>query len=214
MPTAATMPTNHALLHDVPWNTYEAMLAGLDPRDVRLVYDRGELEIVTPRLRHERWRTRVVRMIWALSEELGVPVESGGQLLCKREDLRRGVEPDECFWIQNASRMRGKLDFDTALDPMPDLVLEAEDARDLLPRLPILAALGISEVWRFDGRRLRVHVLDDRGEYRESSTSRAFPWLPLEAFARHLIPAATEGDELHWILAFRQWVREHVSIGG
>ena len=89
---------------------------------------------------------------------------------------------------------------------------DADESR-IAARLPILAALGIPVVWHFDGRRLRVHVLDDRGEYRESSTSRAFPWLPVEAFARHLMPAATGGDELQWIRAFRQWVREHVSTG-
>src|SRR5690606_2686644 len=127
----------------VRWETYEALLHDLDERAYRLVYDRGDLEIVSPSHRHEQWVHHARRMIEAMTEELAIEIHAGRSTLFKRRDLQAGIEPDECYWIRTKPAMRGKLDHDPSVDPPPDLVLEGEQSRTILPRLPILARLGV-----------------------------------------------------------------------
>lgn len=138
-----------------------------------------------------------------MTEELSVPVRSGGAPTFKRRDLERGIEPDECYWVQSESLVRGKLDLDLLIDP----ALEAEVSRSILDRLELLASFGVGEVWRSDGERLTIHVLGTDKAYRESSTSACFPWLPVEPFTAHL-KRAGETDETSWIRQFRVWVRQ------
>jgi Uma2 family endonuclease len=209
-----TLSEPRVLLHGIRWDTYERLLEDLVASPaIRLTYDRGALEVMTVSHRHERWKTLAGRMIEAMTEELGVPIHSGGSTTFRRRDLELGLEPDECYWVQNEARVRGKLDLELPRDPAPDLVLEAEVSRSALDRRSILAALGVGEVWRYDGERLTVHVLAAAGDYREGRTSRSFPWLPIEAFERHL-RCAGDTDETSWIRAFRLWVRDNVRTDG
>ncbi len=205
MPAIPTMSESRILLRGIRWETYERLLD--DAEQARLTYDRGDLEIMTPSRRHEAWKKLASRMIEAMTEELEVPISSGGSTTLVHPDLERGIEPDECYWVQNEARVRGNLDLDLLIDPAPDLVLEAEASRSILDRIDILASLGVGEVWRYDGERLVIHVLGEDGSYRESPTSACFPWLHLEPFTRHL-KRAGDTDETTWIRAFRVWVRE------
>lgn len=47
------------------------------------------------------------------------------------------------------------------VDPPPDLAIEIDITSSSLDRLAIYASLGITEVWRFDGDRLTIYVLED-----------------------------------------------------
>lgn len=200
---------SRVLLHDIRWETYERLLEDLGDRPIRKVFDRGELEIVTPSFRHERWASLVARLVGAIVDELGIPIVSGGATLLKRADLQRGVEPDACFWIASEPALRGRFEHDALADPPPDLVLESEASRSLLPRLPLLAALGVPEVWCFDGPALRIQVLGDDGSYAEQVASRSFPWLRVEAL-REQLAAAVDSDETAWLRAVRAWLRDRV----
>jgi Uma2 family endonuclease len=55
--------------------------------------------------------------------------------------------------------MRGKTDIDLAVDPPPDLVAEIDVTHRSLDREAIYAAMGVPEIWRFDGNRLQSLVL-------------------------------------------------------
>jgi len=61
-----------------------------------------------------------------LAEELELDYESLGSTTWKRQDLLAVVEPDNCFYIQNESLIRGRLDIDLSQDPPPDLALEID----------------------------------------------------------------------------------------
>jgi Uma2 family endonuclease len=200
------------LLHGVTWETYERLVEEIHNPGVRLTYDRGELEIMTVSHAHERWKKLLGRMIEAMTEELGIAIRSGGSATFKRRDLQRGLEPDECYWIQREHLVRGKRSFDFTVDPAPDLAIEAEVTHSILDRLDILASLDVSEVWRYDGNDLRVFVLGARRKYAEQTASRCFPWLPLDAFAAQL-QTAESLDETSWIRAFRAWVRTSARAG-
>ncbi|MEM9245654.1 MAG: Uma2 family endonuclease [Cyanobacteria bacterium P01_F01_bin.153] len=79
-----------------------------------------------------------------------------------REDLQRGLEPDECCYITSEAQVRGKMNIDLTVDPPPDLAIEIDITSSSLNRLEIYASLGIKEVWRFDGESLFIYSFERR----------------------------------------------------
>jgi Uma2 family endonuclease len=198
---------DYQLLHDVPWHTYEFFLEVLEGRHLRITFDHGDLEIMTLSHEHEFSRTLLARFIETLTMELNIPIHSGGSTTFKNILKQRGLEPDECYWIQNERLMRGKKDFDIDADPPPDLAVEVEVTQSSLPRMKIYAALQVPEVWRFDGEVLRVFLLGASGKYKEGATSRAFPLVPIKEFERFLRERDAT-DETTLVRSFSRWVRE------
>ena len=109
------------MLSGIGWRTYEALLADLKNRPIRLTFDRGNLEIMAPTFNHERCKRKVGRVIETLAEETNQAIVSGGSTTFRREDLERGLEPDDCFYLTNASAILGKEEIDLRTDPPPDL---------------------------------------------------------------------------------------------
>jgi Uma2 family endonuclease len=144
-----------------------------------------------------------------LTEELRNPIDGGGSTTFKSELLKKGLEPDECYWVANEPRVRGKDEFVWGQDPPPDLAVEVEITRSALPRFDIYASLGIPEVWRWKKDRLVFHELFE-GDYREIQKSRSFPFLGPEPLTRFLLEAHMT-DVTTWILKFRAWVREELA---
>jgi Uma2 family endonuclease len=191
-------------LDGISWETYEHLLRDVEGQNLRLTYDRGRLTIVSPTHRHDKLKKLIGRMIEALSDELGVEVSSFGSATWRRHDLLRGLEPDECYYVQNESRVRGKDDLDLSVDPPPDLAIEIDVTRHFTPRLPVYSSLGVPEVWQFQGKELRALALRE-GEYVPIDVSNAFPMLrpaDLEQFLamRHAV------SERALIARFRAWL--------
>ena len=196
------------LLHGISWETYERMLAEISQQPgLRMTYDGGSLEIMTTSSAHEILKKLMARLVEMLCFELAIPHKSGGSFTHKREDLLKGIEPDECYWIQNEPAVRGKPSIDLSVDPPPDLALEVDITRSWLDRIAIYAALRIPEIWCFDGHSLRIHLLQSSGEYAESDRSAAFPFLPTTEFARFL-QFDERADELTQLRMFVDWLRE------
>ena len=72
------LPERRFVLHGISWNTYETLLKDLEHGSVRLTYDRGSLELMSPSRDHERFKTLIGRMIELFTEELDIPMQSGG----------------------------------------------------------------------------------------------------------------------------------------
>ena len=53
-----------------------------------------------------------------------------------------------------AARMRARDEIDLTVDPAPDLVIEVDLTPFSLNKLLIFAALGVNEIWWYDGRQL------------------------------------------------------------
>jgi len=206
MTVVETQGVGQVLLYDVSWSTYETLLADLDLRATRLTYDRGNLEIMSPSREHERLKRLIGRMIETMTLEWNIPISSGGSTTIKSEMKKRGLEPDECYYIANEARMRGKDDFDINVDPPPDLVVEVDITRSSLNRMDLYAAFGVPEVWRYDGTTLHVTQLQRDGTYAPQGQSPSFPLLPLAEIPRFL-DQRNATDETNWIRSFRQWVR-------
>lgn len=196
------------LLPDTSWQLYESLLQEQGNRSVRMTYDEGNLELMSPSSEHERFKHLLGRLIESLTLELGIAVSGGGSTTFKREDLQKGLDPDECYWIANESFVRDKREIDLAVDPPPDLAVEIDITRSHLNRQQVYAALGILEIWCYDGQSLRVFVLD-QGCYNVDQRSRAFPFLPMAEFAAFLQRGMPAG-ETQWVRSFLDWVRREV----
>src|SRR5262249_518426 len=144
------------VLSGVRWHTYEALLHDLGGRHIRLTYDRGNLEIMAPLFRHERYADVLAELVKALARAAKRRTGGAGSTTFRREDLERGLEPDRCFYIDNLVAVAGKLELDPAHDPPPDLAIEVDIWSSSLNRLEIYAALGVPEVWRYDGEHFEV----------------------------------------------------------
>lgn len=201
------------LLRNVSWETYERLIAEREERrKPRFFYDSGVLELMSPSGEHDVSSRLIALLVDMVAEELGIDVENAGSTTFKRENLERGFEPDECFYFsENAARVRelvrgtGDIVLDRG-DPPPDLVVEVDITNPSLNKLPIYASLGIPEVWRHDGDRLRVLRLTGEGEYAESTESGFLPAVTGERLTR-LISDGLKLDRRTW----RREVRDSVS---
>ena len=199
------------VLEGVSWSLYEQLLREVgDTNHLRLTFDEGRLEIMSPSPLHELVKTIVARLIEAYADATGTTVEGFGSTTFDREDLQKGLEPDECYYIANAAAVIGRRELDWAVDPPPDLAIEVDISPPDVARTPIYAALRVPEVWRHDGRRLvALHRAPD-GNYVEAAASLAFPRLPMDELNR-LIQLGLEKGQSAAVRAMREWVR---SQGG
>jgi Uma2 family endonuclease len=161
---------------------------------------------------HERFKCLLGYFIIILVEELGWNIASFGSMTMKRRRQLRGLEPDQCYWIQNEPLVRCRDTIDLRRDPPPDLSVEIDWTQSALDRLGIYAALRVPEVWQYDGQSLRVHVLGADGQYGASPQSRALPFLPMTEVARFLSLRTTLG-EMDLLRAFRAWVQQRIVAG-
>jgi Uma2 family endonuclease len=202
--------TSGAVLHGVSWQTYEMLLRDIGEQHVYLTYDRGELEVMAPSDFHERYKKIVGRLIETMTLELNIPIASVGSATFRREDVERGLEPDECYYVQHELQIRDNWKIDLRKDPPPDLAIEMDYTHHALDRESVYAALGVPEVWRFDGARLEVLVLSVSGSYESASKSRAFPFLPMDEFERFVLLAAST-PETTLVRQFHDWVKQNIS---
>jgi Uma2 family endonuclease len=181
---------------------------------IRLTYDRGDLEIMSPLLEHDDDGRFLGDLVFVLTEELGLPLKRGGSTTLRRRLRRRGIEADECFWIANAHRMAGRRRLDLRTDPPPDLAVEVDVTHSSLDRLGIYAALGVPEVWRLDGDSLTFHVMGADGAYAGAAASKSFPLLEPAVLLGFLQEARQAGDENAVVRRFRDWIRQRRAAGG
>jgi Uma2 family endonuclease len=204
----ALPPSSTLLLHEVSWAEYEALLALLpDNPYFRLNYDRGTLQIMAPSPRHERLKSFFGHLLAVLTEALDLNLVGLGSTTFRRADLARGLEPDDCYYIQRAAWAAGRDVIDLTTDPPPDLVVEVDITHPSLDKFPIYAGLRVPEIWRYDGDTLQFFRL--RGEqYTQTPASDLFPWVPAEVLADFVQQGAAHGI-IPMIRAFRSWVHTH-----
>lgn len=206
----ATLSTqkNSVTLNNIRWETYQYLVQDSEEQpNKRLTYDRGILEIMTPLPEHEVYKKLIDRFVLVMVEEMNKEMRSLGSCTWSRQDLKQGLEPDECYYINHEEAVRGKLNIDLNFDPPPDLAIEIDITSSSLNRMSIYEALGVAEVWRFDGQFLSIYQLVD-GIYQMSDKSGVFPFIKGEDIMRFL--QQLEGGEMALIKAFRTWVRGKV----
>ena len=202
-------PGQRVQLENISWTDFEEIIAELgEHRATRIAYSEGILEIMAPLPEHETNKVFIGDFVKILVEEMNIEWISLGSTTFKQQLMAAGIEPDDCFYIENCRRMVGCQRLDITIAPPPDLVIEV----DVTSKTQISAyqALKVPEVWCYD-QGLNISVLRD-GLYVDAQFSLIFPGLPL----REVIPQFVKRGQTEVMSsvrrAFRQWVQSQRDI--
>ncbi len=195
-------------LHHLTWQSYQQILQALPhSRAAKLTYDRGVLEITMPLEEHESFSELLGLFVRILVVEMGYKLKSLRSTTLNRQDLQRGAEPDNAYYIQNQPQVAGRK-IDLHSDPPPDLVIEVDIAHTDIDKNNLYAALGVPELWRFNGQEWRIWQLVE-GVYQECDRSPTFPWVKKEYLYNFL--AEAQQDEVLAEQNWRRFIRDHLG---
>jgi len=198
-------PGSAIRIDGVTWESYIALLQELgDARSTRVAYENGVLEIRIPGQPHEAANRVLATIALTLAEEFGFEFNDLGSMTMNRPHLSKGVEPDSCFYIQNAQAGQG-LGETITNDLPPDLALEVDIANRSDSKLSLYQAMSVPEVWLYQRDQVKIKHLEN-GAYREALTSRAFPAISAEQLNQWLELRRT-GTDLTVVRAVRQCCR-------
>ncbi|VXD23900.1 conserved hypothetical protein [Planktothrix serta PCC 8927] len=198
-------PGQTVFLNNITWQEFETLLEELgEHRSSRIAYANGTLEIMTPLPEHESSKELVSDLIKALLEELDIEFFPLGSTTFKNQLMQQGIEPDNCFYIQNEALVINKKRLDLTVDPPPDLALEIDITSRTHPY--IYATLGVPELWRFENSILKIYILQN-GDYQKTQYSPTFPNLPLtDILPQYLQQIQTSGRNAT-MKQFRTWIK-------
>ena len=206
--SGSSEPEEPVLLEGVSWEAYEAFLEELDrnKRRVRVTYDEGRMEIMTLGFRHEQNKTLLGRLVETYGLELDLEVTGAGSITLKKPKIK-GLEPDECYYVQTPAPGIDVMALDLKKYPPPDLAIEVDITRSSIPRQPVYAFIAVPEVWRFNGERVIILHRNPDGKYDEAPMSLAFPGLS-GADINRFLAMSNHMSQSAVIRAFRDWLRE------
>ena len=180
-------PSSQIVIPNLSWQDFERLLEDLgEKRKTRVTYYQGTLEIMSPLALHERPHRIIAYIITTILEIQGRNWEDFGSTTFKRKDIA-GVEPDTCFYIQNANQVKGCTQMDLTIYPPPDLAVESDVTS--ITTLNAYTSLGVPEVWIYTNRQLTIYILQ-ANEYVESLLSPTFPNLPITELIPQLVQKA------------------------
>jgi len=190
------------VLRGLSWEAYLQILNALpQARGSRLTYDDGLLEITVPLEDHEFSGRLIECFIRTLIEVMGMRMKTMGSTTMNYPHLKKGAEPDNAYYIQNQSLVKGRnVDFNQ--DPPPDLVVEVDITHTDIAKNQFYANIGVPEFWRFNGKVLRIYQLQE-GVYVEVEVSPTFPQVPKERLYVFLDQA--KEDEIEATRSLRAW---------
>ncbi len=206
--TMQSVPARSFVMEDVSWDYYDHTLRELEAagRHVRVTFDDGRMELMTVGDMHEWTKKAISRLIEIYALERDIPIFPKGSVTCRRRSLGKGVEPDESYYVNTPMPPISLGELNLNKYPPPDLAIEVDISESSIPREPIYAALGVGEIWRYDGQRVTPLHRSAEGTYIAADRSIAFPDLPMEIFNRFLKLALGEGH-VQAIKDFRDWAR-------
>lgn len=207
--TVDLAPGSRLQVPEITWSQYQDLLADLDPtrRTPRLYYCQQTLEIMAPSPEHERSIVVIADLVKIILRVQQRPWESLRSTTLKREGLA-GVEPDDCFYIQNQQRVIGKDRIDLSVDPPPDLAIES----DVTSKTQIAAyeAIAVPELWVYDAGNLQIFHLQ-AGQYTEVETSPSFPDLAIKTMIPAVVQQAKAIGTSQALMAFENTLRAQLN---
>jgi Uma2 family endonuclease len=200
------MPGETVLIqHGVGWHDYEELLDAVgEASSVRICYDEGTLQVMSPSSKHEYVTQLIERLVDRISIRQRIKVLFYGSSTLKKQSEQQGAEPHACFYVQTADVVGTKEQIDFNTDPPPDVVLEIDIHHESISKFPIYAAFGVPELWRYDGEALTIYHLRD-GQYVLSDASLALPIITSAVLTKFLARSPKE-DQYDIVLAFEAWL--------
>lgn len=163
---------------------------------------------MSPLPQHEDHKDILSHLVEILLEEADIEFRNLGSTTFKNEQMDQAVEPDACFYIEHKPEIRGKWRLDLTVDPPPDLAIEIDiTART---RFNHYEALGVPELWRYNGSTLEINVLRE-GQYVASNQSLHFPDLPITEIISDYLERSRTTGRTALLRAFRRWVQEQIG---
>ncbi len=198
------------VLYGVSWEDYlEYTKATLDNSQYKITYNRGVLKIMGLAPKHENISRILDRLVALTGLFFGKNVVPAGSMTLVSNKLRKGADPDESYYIQNAhlANIKDKL-FDDATDTPPDLVVEVDRTHSSDDKFEIYAAFGIKEFWLYSREVLHIFVLTETGEYLEAKQSVALPILRAEVLTEFISRAQKE-EQFKVLSDFQDWLQQN-----
>jgi Uma2 family endonuclease len=206
-----TLPNSSVTkIYGVSWEDYEKLVNQTEDFPAhRIWFDEGKLSIISPKPNHEKPKTLFHSIGRYLSDFFNLDLEDLGSTTYKSEFKKKGAEPDVCFYVENAKFIIGLDDFDTSIAPPPDVVVEIDTTNDSWEKFPIYASFGVKEIWRYDGKEVKIYQLVDE-KYEEISHSISFPVLPAKILTQFVLRTKNEGQTAI-LKDFRSWLKAEIN---
>ncbi|UJS25964.1 Uma2 family endonuclease [Thiothrix winogradskyi] len=204
-----SFPENaEVVINDVSWADFERFMDELGDRSsLRISFNQMRMHVIAPSVGHEMPKVYIGDFISYLLEKQELDFESLGSVTLHKQSVQKAVEADQCFYIEHAAAIRGKRQISLDSDPPPDLAVEI-DIYSPTDRA-LYAALGVPELWIYDGKQLVIWVLQ-AGEYHAVEFSPHFPGLALREKIPALLSLAEREGRMVAMKAFRAWVGENL----
>ena len=200
------------LLSGVSWNQYEQFLNDFEEKaGWHLAYDDGNLEIMPPLAEHETPSRTIDLIVYVYSTHFDLTIESLGSTTFRHKLKKKGVEPDACFYVQSADKIIGKSDELTPENyPVPDVAVEIDVTHGSLDKFSIYVALGVPELWIYDGKNVSFYQL--AGDiYNKTEASPALRHLTATVLTDFLTLSRVEGQTVA-LRRFREWLKERKAV--
>ncbi len=163
------------ILHGVTWDDYRRIMEIRGDRSApRITYADGRLEIRRPSKAHEFLKSLIGRLVEVYCLEVGVEFSTFGSWTLEDQDVKHGVEPDECY-VFGPARVTVR----------PDLAIEVVWTSGGLSKLDAYRAFGVREVWFWRRGVITPYVLRD-DTYVETAASEVLPGIGLVQLAGFL----------------------------
>lgn len=182
-------PGSLITLNDLTWEQFEAFLEEKEANGIktRVAYSQETLTIMSPLPAHERPHRIISDIVKVLLDSQERDWKEFGSTTFRKKAKKVGLEPDTCFYIQNAQKMRSRMRIDLTVDPPPDLAIEVDITSKTT--LDAYEALAVPELWIYTEEKFTIQVFTD-GLYVESSISPTFPNLPILELIPNLVNQA------------------------
>jgi Uma2 family endonuclease len=204
-------PDTRVVIAGVTWEFYDRFSRAVREGDnCRVAFDGNDIEMMTLGPLHERYKTRLDIFVAIVADELAIEFQPQGSTTWKRKRVKRGVEPDSCFYF-NAEKLlacaaaeeKGSNKVEDY--PNPDLAIEVDLSPSKIDRPGIYAALQVGELWRIRDKVVSIEQLVSPGAYVAAARSQFLPVRP-EDVSRWVFGEYSR-DPITWKQRLREWVR-------
>jgi Uma2 family endonuclease len=205
---ADVAPSETKTFYGISWDDYvEFTNATLDKTNLKISYQRGILKVMGQGFRHGNVSRFLNSLVSMISLNFYVKIIPAGSMTLISHKTRKGADPDESYYIQNAHLASFKRElFDDKRDTPPDVVVEIDETHKSDDKFEIYAAFGIKEFWLYDGKIMRIFELSETGEYLLSENSLALPILSAKILTDFLNRSQTQ-DQFELLTEFQTWLQ-------
>jgi len=194
------------VFHNVAWDDYEELLDQIgEAHGLRISYNDGTLKVMSLSPAHEKYADFIKSLVVHIRLRLRINILFFGSATMRKRKESKGNEPDACFYVKTAAAIGNRIEIDFTVDPPPDVVVEVDIHHDSTDNYPIYAALGVPELWRYDGWEAAIFHLQEN-DYVEAKASLALPMITSAVLTEYLARMRQEG-EFAAIIAFDEWLQ-------